>query len=100
MDFDDFWWHLLSSEIDYRNTFKNLNYKNDMQGKLDAFYRHLELELDEKQKHKDKKNVKLDKPSKRHLDNLIADYERSKLKREYLNKRMKTTSIGGEGFST
>ena len=99
MKFDEFWWFLVSSEIENKNGSIDIKQIDGMQRKLDAFYQHLENELDEKQKHKDKKAVKLDEPTKSYLDDLVANYELSKKKREYLTNKLKTTSTGPEGFT-
>jgi predicted RNase H-like nuclease (RuvC/YqgF family) len=98
MDFDDFW-QLISSDTDFDDSITDITQQVERQKKLDAFYQHLENELDEKQKHKDKKAVKLDEPTKNYLDDLVANYELSKKKREYLTRQLKTTSTGPEGFT-
>jgi len=97
MGFDEFWWHMLSSDADFYKNTTDIDQQIKKQQKLDAFCQHIELELAEK--HMFKKNIKLDKPTKNHLDKLIADFERAKLKREYMTRRMKITSTGGEGFT-
>lgn len=94
MSFDDFWVFLVSSEIDDDNEDMDLKRIGDLEKKLDALDQHLEHEIDEKCKQKGKKAVKLDDPTKRQLDKLIADYERSKAKREYLSNQMKTATTG------
>jgi len=95
LGFDEFWWHLLAPDTDFHKSISDMDQQMKKQQKLDAFYQHIELD----EKHKVKRNIKLDTPTKNHLDKLIADYELAKLKREYLIRRMKTTSTGGEGFA-
>ena len=96
LGFDEFWWHLLAPDTDLDKSISDMD-KQVKKQQLDAFYQHIELELDEK--HKVKRNIKLDTPTKNQLDKLIADYELAKLKREYLTRRLKTKSTGPEGFA-
>ena len=100
MEFDEFWWFLVSSDIDDENKLIDLKRIGDLEKKLNSFYQHLELELDEKSKHKVKKNIKLDQSTKNHLDKLVANYELEKKKREYLSNQMKTASTAGGEYTT
>jgi len=99
MDFDEFWWHLISSDTEFDSSITDITQQVERQKKIDAFCQHMENELDEKQKQKGKKAVKLNEPTKNYLDDLVANYELSKKKREYLANKMKTTSTGPEGFT-
>jgi len=101
MGFDEFWgWFIVSTtDIDDENKCMDLKRIGDLEKKLDSFYQHLELEIDEKSKHKSKKSIKLDQPTKNHLDNLVANYELEKKKREYLSNQMKTASTGGGEYT-
>jgi hypothetical protein len=49
MKFDEFWRFLVSSKIENKNGSIDIKQIDGMQRKLDAFYQHLENELDEKQ---------------------------------------------------
>jgi len=99
LNYEEYGRFLGSSGKENKNSSVTINQIDGMQRKIDVFYQHLENELDEKQKHKDKKSVKLDEPTKNYLDDLVANYELSKKKREYLTKKLKTTSTGPEGFT-
>ena len=97
MSYDEYWWYLVSSDIDDENKNMDLKCLGDLEKELDALNQHLELEIDEKSKHKGKKAVKLDDPTKRQLDNLVAIYQLAQKKREYLTNQLKTAStVGGE----
>jgi len=99
MSFADFWFFLVSSDIADDNKYMDLRRIGDLEKKLDALYQHLEHEIDEKCKHKGKKAVKLDDPTKRQLDNLVAIFQLAQKKREYLTNQLKVASAGSGEYT-